>query len=135
MICLDTNTIIAVLKGEPPHLITRFDDELPRGTLAISAVVIFELDYGIAYSANRDQNERRLERFLKAPIEILSFDRDDAREAGDIRAKLRRAGTPIGPYDVLIAAQARRRSAVLITANTGEFNRVPGLTTENWMVV
>jgi tRNA(fMet)-specific endonuclease VapC len=133
MICLDTNTIIAVLKGEPPHLINRFDHEVPQGILAISTVVLFELDYGIAHSVRREKNAARLRHFLKAPIEILPFDRDDAHEAGEIRAQLRRAGTPIGPYDILIAAQARRRGAVLVTANIGEFSRVPGLATENWL--
>jgi tRNA(fMet)-specific endonuclease VapC len=55
------------------------------------------------------------------------FEPEDAEEAGDIRAELEREGRPIGPYDILIAAQARRRGALLVTANTGEFTRVPGL--------
>lgn len=63
---------------------------------------------------------------------IWPFESEDAEEAGDIRAVLERAGTPIGPYDVLIAAQARRRAALLVTANEREFARVPGLRTENW---
>jgi len=62
------------------------------------------------------------------------FEPDDAEEAGDIRADIERAGAPIGPYDVLIAAQARRRGALLVTANTREFTRVPGLRTEDWAV-
>jgi PIN domain len=62
----------------------------------------------------------------------IESDSEDAEEAGDIRAALERAGTPIGPHDILIAAQARRRSAVLITANEREFVRVPGLKTEDW---
>ena len=62
----------------------------------------------------------------------MTFDAEDAHEAGDIRALLERAGTPIGPYDILIAAQARRRGATLVTANTREFARVPGLKTEDW---
>jgi tRNA(fMet)-specific endonuclease VapC len=57
-----------------------------------------------------------------------------ASEAGEIRAELERLGTPIGTYDVLIAAQARRRGAVLVTANTLEFARVPGLNRENWAI-
>ena len=66
-------------------------------------------------------------------ITLLPFEPEDAEEAGDIRAVLESAGTPIGPYDILIAAQARRRGAVLVTANIGEFSRVQGLATENWM--
>jgi tRNA(fMet)-specific endonuclease VapC len=66
-------------------------------------------------------------------VQVLDFEADDAEEAGDIRAALERAGTPIGPYDVLIAAQARRRGAVLAMANRREFARVPRLTTEDWV--
>ena len=64
--------------------------------------------------------------------QVFDFEPDDAEEAGDIRAALERAGTPIGPYDVLIAAQARRRGAMLVTANRREFARVPRLKTEDW---
>jgi predicted nucleic acid-binding protein len=60
------------------------------------------------------------------------FDADDAEEAGDIRSALERSGKPIGPYDLLIATQARRRGAILVTANEREFTRVPGLSVENW---
>ena len=63
----------------------------------------------------------------------LPLDYEDAMEAGHIRVGLERRGTPIGPYDVLIAAQARRRGALLVTANLGEFSRVEGLRVENWM--
>jgi tRNA(fMet)-specific endonuclease VapC len=70
--------------------------------------------------------------FLALDVTLWPFEPEDAEEAGDIRAVLERAGTPIGPYDILIAAQARRRSAVLITANEREFARVPGLKTEDW---
>ena len=64
---------------------------------------------------------------MAGPLQVLSFDSDDAREAGDIRATLEQAGTPIGAYDILIAAQARRRAATLVTANMREFLRV-----EDW---
>lgn len=100
--------------------------------LAVSSIVLFELWYGIAKSRHRQYNIETLTGFLAGPIQVLSFDADDAREAGDIRAALARTGTPIGPYDILIAAQARRRGAVLVTTNTGEFARVPGLRIEDW---
>jgi tRNA(fMet)-specific endonuclease VapC len=132
MICLDTNVVIAVLKQEPAHLLERFTRELLQGTLALSSIVLFEIHYGIANSARRKENTERLAIFLQAPIEILSFGPQDAEEAGELRAELKRLGRPIGPYDVLIAAQARRRSAKLVTANTDEFSRVPGLIIENW---
>jgi tRNA(fMet)-specific endonuclease VapC len=132
MICLDTNVVIAVLKQEPAHLLERFTRELLQGTLALSSIMLFEIHYGIANSARRKENTERLAIFLQAPIEILSFGPQDAEEAGELRAELKRLGRPIGPYDVLIAAQARRRSAKLVTANTDEFSRVPGLIIENW---
>jgi tRNA(fMet)-specific endonuclease VapC len=72
--------------------------------------------------------------FLALDVTPWPFEPEDAEEAGDIRAELERAGTPIGPYDVLIAAQARRRSALLVTANMGEFTRVPGLRIEDWAI-
>ncbi len=134
MICLDTNVVVAVLRGQPRHLLEHFTRELPQGRLALSTVVLFELRYGVANSARRKENAERLEAFLQAPITVLPFDADDAAEAGEIRATLKQAGSLIGPYDILIAAQARRRSALLVTANGGEFNRVPGLRTADWSV-
>jgi tRNA(fMet)-specific endonuclease VapC len=102
--------------------------------IALSAIVLFELWFGIAKSERRAENIAELEAFLARGFEILALDGDDAEEAGDIRATLARAGTPIGPYDVLIAAQARRRDATLVTANGREFSRVPGLKIEDWTV-
>lgn len=133
MMCLDTNVVIAVLKQRPAPLLERFTRELAQGTLALSTFVLFELYYGIANSSRRKENSDRLAVFLQAPIAMLSFEPEDAEEAGTLRAELRRAGTPIGPYDLLIAAQARRRGAVLVTANATEFARVPGLMMEDWL--
>jgi tRNA(fMet)-specific endonuclease VapC len=73
-----------------------------------------------------------LSAFLALDVTPWPFDAADAEEAGDIRAALERAGTPIGAYDILIAGQARRRGAVLVTANTAEFRCVPGLRIEDW---
>ena len=134
MICLDTNAVIAALKGGATPFAARYDLELPKGRLAVSSVVLFEMCFGIAKSARSQDNRARLALFLRSPIAILDFDADDAGEAGQIRAALERAGTPIGPYDLLIAAQARRRGAVLVTANTREFARVPGLRLEDWSI-
>ena len=65
-------------------------------------------------------------------FEVLEFDREDARQAGQIRAQLALKGTPIGPYDVLIAGQAKARKLILVTGNTDEFKRVAGLSIEDW---
>jgi tRNA(fMet)-specific endonuclease VapC len=132
MNCLDTNVVIAILKGRPDRLLDRFRIEFARDAIALPAIVLFELAYGAAKSERRRENEERLAVFLQAPITVLPFDADDAREAGEIRATLAKAGAPIGPYDILIAAQARRRAATLVTANAREFARVPGLKTEDW---
>ncbi|MBM3548402.1 MAG: type II toxin-antitoxin system VapC family toxin [Alphaproteobacteria bacterium] len=132
MICFDTNIVIAALTHRPPHVATRLKEAVAVEAAALSVAALFELRYGAAKSDRRQENEERLALFLQLPIAILPFEAGDAEEAGDIRAALERAGTPIGPYDVLIAAQARRRSAVLITRNQREFARVPGLRTEDW---
>jgi tRNA(fMet)-specific endonuclease VapC len=134
MICLDTNAVIAVLNEGTSPVLTRIEEAITSGaTLAISSIVLFELRYGAAKSARPERNAQRIADFLAGPIEVLPFESADAEEAGDIRAVLERAGTPIGPYDLLVAAQARRRDALLVTANEREFARVPRLKFEDWL--
>src|SRR5262245_48039775 len=126
MICLDTNAVIAVLNDRASRVRQKIDAAINLGhPLAISSIVLFELRYGAAKSARPDRNSQRIADFLAGPINVLAFEPDDADEAGRIRAALERAGTPIGPYDILVAAQARRRNALLVTANEREFARVP----------
>ncbi len=100
--------------------------------IAMPVIALFEMRYGFAKSDRRDVNEHLLERFLGLGIEVLPFEMEDAAHAGDIRAHLERRGTPIGPYDILIAAQARRRGAGLVTLNRREFERVPRLIVVDW---
>ena len=134
MICLDTNAVIAVLNERTSPVLARIEDAITSGaTLAISSIVLFELRYGAAKSARPERNAQRIADFLAGPIEVLPFESADAEEAGDIRAALERVGTPIGPYDLLVAAQARRRDALLVTANEREFARVPRLKFEDWL--
>jgi tRNA(fMet)-specific endonuclease VapC len=133
MICLDTNAVIAVLNRSSESVRERLAAAARRREpVALPVVVLFELRFGAAKSTNRQRASHRIGEFLAGPDGVLDFDQDDAEEAGDIRAALEHAGTPIGPYDLLIAAQARRRNAVLVTANPREFVRVPRLKTENW---
>ena len=132
MICIDTNVAIVALKGRPPQVVDRLVEALERGSVALPAPSLHELWYGAAKSARVAENVDRIERFLSAEIVVLPFDADDAREAGFIRAHLKPLGIPIGNYDVLIAAQALRRGLTLVTANVGEFARVPGLIVVNW---
>lgn len=94
--------------------------------------MLFELRYGIAKSDRRARSEAALAAFLSLAVTPWSCDEEDARHAGDIRAHLESLGKPIGHYDLLIAAQARRRGATLVTANGREFERAPGLAVVDW---
>ena len=133
MFFLDANVAIGVMTRRAPHLVARIEVELAIATpLYVSVVVLYELKYGARKSAFPERNLARLDDFLASVSAIVSFDADDAREAGEIRAHLENKGTPIGPYDVLIAAQARRRGAALVTLNRREFDRVPGLIVTDW---
>lgn len=124
---LDTNAIIALLNGNE-RLHSRLRRHQPQD-FAISAIVAHELFYG-AYKSQRAVRNLGLIESLQFPT--LEFDLDDARQAGELRAKLARAGSPIGPYDVLVAGQALARSLTLITRNVREFQRVERLKVENW---
>jgi len=133
MLCLDTNAVIAAINQRIPKVRVRLTQALGDGiVVGIPTIVLFELRYGIKKSARAHENADMLSAFIALDVTLWPFDDEDADEAGDIRAALERAGTPIGPYDLLIAAQARRRGATLVTANEREFNRVPELKTEDW---
>ena len=133
MFCLDTNIIIYAINRRRPEFAARISEELQAGrTLMVPAIVRFELEYGLAQSQRREANSAILATLLARGFEQPAFDLDDAAEAGDIRAALEAKGTPIGPYDLLIAAQARRRGAALVTLNRREFERVPGLMVTDW---
>lgn len=133
---LDTNACIALINGSSVTVRSRFKRALDdRGVVCVSTVVLHELWYGVSKSARRDHNTERVQTFLSGPIEILPFDDADARAAGEVRALLEQAGTPIGAYDALIAGQAVRRGITLVTANVREFARVDGLMREDWTLV
>lgn len=124
---LDSNAVIALLKGHAGFL-ARLREHQPRD-FGLSAIVAHELFYG-AYKGQRTQES--LARIDALAFEVLEFDREDARLAGEVRAGLARAGTSIGPYDVLIAGQALARNLILITHNRDEFQRVANLRLEDW---
>ncbi len=94
--------------------------------------MLYELWYGVARSERRRENAQRLRIFLSGNIDLIPFDEEDAVAAGDLRAALEAAGKPIGPYDLVIGAQALRSGATLVTANVSEFARVRGLAWEDW---
>jgi len=125
---LDANVVIALLKDTTSATARRVRRER-IGDIAISAVVSHELFYGAFKSRRRIQNVAVIDALQ---FVVLEFDKEDARQAGEIRALLASEGTPIGPYDVLIAGQAVARDMILVTQNTREFERVPGLRFEDW---
>jgi tRNA(fMet)-specific endonuclease VapC len=130
---LDTNACIALINGTEINVRRRFKRAVAReSVLLLSSIVAFELWYGVAKSQRKDSNTQRVETFLGGPLEWALFDEDDARAAGTIRAELETVGRPVGAYDVLLAGQARRRGATLVTSNTKEFARVQGLKWEDW---
>jgi tRNA(fMet)-specific endonuclease VapC len=134
MICLDTNIVIGIVNGRNSSLRHRLGEQMRSSMpIALPVIALFEMRYGFAKSDRREHNEQLIERFLGLGIDVLPFEADDAAHAGDIRAHLESKGTPIGHYDYLIAAQARRRGATLVTANGREFARVPGLMVMDWM--
>ncbi|MCC6539332.1 MAG: type II toxin-antitoxin system VapC family toxin [Bryobacterales bacterium] len=126
---LDTNAVIALLNRRSDVLLKRVLREEPR-EVGLSVIVYHELYFGAFKSQRAAGNLDLVDRLA---FEAVEFTKEDAREAGEIRAYLAKAGTPIGPLDVLIAAQAKLRGVVLVTANTSEFARVSGLRIENWM--
>jgi tRNA(fMet)-specific endonuclease VapC len=133
MICLDTNIVITFLNRRIPAVRFRLGEQVRMGTeIGLPAVALFELRYRYARSNRRAEVDRLLEEFLAPGIVVLPFEAEDAAHAGEIRAELERKGAPIGHYDYLIAAQARRRGAALVTVNQREFERVPGLIVVNW---
>ena len=125
---LDANAAIGLLNDAASGLAQRARREKPAD-VAISAIVAHELFYGAFKSRRAERNVALVDALRFAVIE---FDKEDARQAGKIRAFLAAKGSPIGPYDVLIAGQAIARNMVLISRNTNEFARVPGLRSEDW---
>jgi tRNA(fMet)-specific endonuclease VapC len=130
---LDTNAVVALLKNHPVTVRKRLRRVAARGaSIAVPSLVLFELWYGVARSERRRENAERVRVFLSGNINVVTFDTQDALAAGNLRAALQAAGTPIGPYDLLIAAQALRLRATLVTSNTSEFGRVRGLAWQDW---
>ena len=132
MLCmLDTNICIYIIKNRPAEVRRKMKGFRPS-ELVVSTVTVCELEYGASKSSNPEKNRQTLIKFL-APFEVSSFDEQAAFHYGDIRAHLEKGGQPIGAMDLLIAAHARSMSLTLVTNNLREFDRIPGLRTENWV--
>jgi len=127
---LDTNLCIYAIKHRPPEVIAALRAHESAG-LGLSSITVAELYFGAAKSGSA-RNLSALEQFL-APLELADFDRSAAAAYGPLRAALEAAGTPIGPLDTQIAAHALALGVTLVSNNTREFARVPGLRLENWV--
>ena len=130
MYLLDTNICIYFMKNTYPRLTEKIFSYDPS-QLAISSITVYELEYGASKSKWGEQTRQNL-RMVLAPFNILPFDSNDAFMAGKIRAQLERKGTPIGPYDIQIAAQGLARDLIVVTHNTDEFRQVADLAVEDW---
>jgi len=129
---LDTDLCIALIKRKPAKMLDKLTSHAP-GDVGLSTVSLAELRYGVAKSAQKERNSQALDEFL-LPLEIADFDEMSAGSYGEVRAALEKAGTPIGPLDTQIGAHALSLGAVLVTQNTREFRRIPGLAVEDWLV-
>jgi len=125
---LDTNAVIALLNDTGSRTARRARRH-KSADIGVSAIVVHELYYG-AFKSQRTARNVALVDSLE--FEVIEFDQEDAKQAGEVRALLAARGAPIGPYDVLIAGQARARKLTLVTRNTAEFARVPDLRIEDW---
>ena len=126
---LDTNICIFTIKNRPEHVREAFNAH--HGQLCISTVTLMELVFGAEKSSNPQRNLAVVEG-VAARLDVLKYDWEAAANTGQLRAELAKLGTPIGPYDQMIAGHARSLGLVLVTNNTREFERVPGLRIEDW---
>jgi len=127
---LDTNILIYAKNENPEVAKSKFDKHNGKD-ICISAITQAELEYGVSRSSFVEENRQAMIEFLSV-IPVISFDDMDARHYGDIRAHLEKKGIVIGGNDMLIAAHARSKGLILVTNNTREFCRVPGLKVEDW---
>jgi tRNA(fMet)-specific endonuclease VapC len=127
---LDTNMVIYVLKRRPIEVLSRFNDN--AGRMAMSAITLAELYHGAEKSAKVAQNLEVVEEFASL-VQVLAYDAKASQHYGAIRSQLEKAGQPIGVNDLHIAAHARSEGLVVVTNNTSEFSRIPGLMVENWV--
>ncbi len=129
MYLLDTNTLIYYFKGMgnvSHNLLSQ-----PPQNISIPSIVIFELEVGIAKSTSPGKRTKQLHELLSL-VNIIPFAEKEAKLSAEIRVKLEKQGTPIGPYDLLIAGTAMAHQAILVSRNTSEFERIKKLQIENW---
>ena len=126
----DTNAVSAYMRGASPDLVSRMQAAFVKDELRLSVIVLAEREFGVIKGGNAAQ--RRKLQLLEQLLRVESFTREDARRYATIRHQLESRGQGIGPFDTLIAAQALRLGATVVTRNVREFDRVSGLLVENW---
>lgn len=127
---LDTNIVIYVIKNRPLSVLKTFNQN--HGRMAISSITLAELAHGVEKSADQARNLAVVEDFVSR-LDVLPYDDRAAWQYGLIRAALERQGTPIGVNDLHIAGHARSLGLIIVTNNLREFERVPGVSVENWV--
>ena len=126
---IDTDLMVEIMRGRSPEVRRRLDEH--EGSVAVSSISVAELTYGALRSSSPEMNRAAVEQLLDQ-LPVLAFDERAAHEAAAVRVELAGRGQPIGPYDVLIAGQARSMGLVVASVNVREFRRVRGLDVENW---
>lgn len=126
----DTNAISAYMRGTSAALVSRMQAAFGRNELRLSVIVLAEREFGVIKGGNAAQ--RRKLQSLEQLLTVEPFTREDARRYATLRHQLESRGQGIGPFDTLIAAQALRLGATVVTRNVREFGRVTGLAVENW---
>ncbi|WP_264031596.1 type II toxin-antitoxin system VapC family toxin [Cellulosimicrobium sp. SH8] len=129
---LDTTILVTLLRGNGAAARPRLREA--EGRVAVSTVSEMELEYGIERSGDPHRNRQAVDDLLSL-VDVLPFDGLAAMHAGRVRALLAARGTPIGPYDALLAGHARSLGLVMVTNNVRELARVPGLEVEDWLTV
>ena len=129
---LDTNACIGIINNKPITLRQKLL-QIAVEDVAISQIVLYELEYGVCRSQHQQRNRDNLNQFLKY-IQVLDWSTEQSQEAALVRCELMQLGQPIGHYDTLIAAHARSLKATLVTHNTSEFEKVQGLLLQDWEV-
>ena len=131
-LCFDTDVLSAVLRRDPPLALVRRLAQIPTAEQTTTAITVGELVYGVARRGS-PQLSRRVNELIESLVSIVPFDRRAAEIYGELRAELEREGRRLDEPDLRIAAIARSRGLVLVTGNVRHFERVPGLTVENWL--
>ncbi len=129
---LDTDICIYLIKHKPPSVTDKLT-QIDNSEVALSTISLFELRFGVENSNQYQKSQSALNLFCSSFPTILSFDTSAATCAAKIRSALKRKGTPIGAYDLLIASIALSNDLILVSNNVREFQRVDGLKLENWV--